>query len=211
MSPSTTTERDTSRPRIAGEREEEILDAAVSLLLEVGYDRVTMDAVALRAKASKATLYRRWDSKQALVVDAVIRSKRAAQTAAPDTGSLRGDLIATFCSGHGHATGESTRILAAVLTAVHTDADFGHAFRTRFLAPKLEVMRGIYERAAARGELAPGLDVSLVGPALAGIILHRTYVLGEDITPDLVTRVVDQIILPAATGRPSLRHHQENA
>ena len=53
------------RPRVEGDREQEILDAALEVLGEVGYDRLTMDAVAQRAKASKATLYRRWNSKAA--------------------------------------------------------------------------------------------------------------------------------------------------
>lgn len=190
-----------TRPRVEGDREEEILDAAVHLLHRVGYDRLTMDAVAKQAHASKATLYRRWESKQSLVVDALIRSKQAAVVADPDTGSLRGDLLGLFCHSHGlvaHST------LAAVMTAIQTDPVFAREFRARFLAPKLAVMRAIFDRASRRGELAPGVDPALVGPALAGILLHRRYVLGEDVTPSVVVRVVDQIILPAATGcRPS--------
>ena len=58
-----------SRPRIEGDREVEILDAALEVLADVGYDRLTMDAVAQRAKASKATLYRRWNGKVSLVID----------------------------------------------------------------------------------------------------------------------------------------------
>ena len=65
------------RPRVAGDREDEILDATLDLLLDVGYDRLTMDAVARRARASKATLYRRWDDKPSLVVDAMVRAKQA--------------------------------------------------------------------------------------------------------------------------------------
>ena len=115
---------ESTRPRVEGEREAEILDAAVEILIEHGYDRLTMDAVALRAKASKATLYRRWTSKQTLVVDAVIRSKKSVDPAEVDTGSLRGDLIGTFC-GHGGITErDSTLLLAAVITALHTDAEF---------------------------------------------------------------------------------------
>ena len=83
----------TLRPRIEGEREAEILDAALELLASSGYDRLTMDAVASAAKASKATLYRRWDTKAELVVDALSRAKGAPQLEPIDTGSLRGDLI----------------------------------------------------------------------------------------------------------------------
>lgn len=195
-----------SRPRVEGDREGEILDAAVHLLHQVGYDRLTMDAVARHAHAGKATLYRRWESKQSLVVDALIRSKHAAPTEDPDTGSLRGDLIGLFCTGHGLVASST---LAAVMTAIQTDPAFGREFRERFLAPKRAVMRAVFDRAADRGELAAGIDPELVGPALAAILLHRRYILGEDVTDAVVVRVVDQIILPAATGCPPSPSNQE--
>src|SRR3712207_6929765 len=88
------------RPRVEGAREEEILDATVDLLLEVGYDRLTMDSVAARAKAGKATLYRRWSSKQRLAGDAGKPSKRAVPGPPPGNGRLRADLVRRF-SGPG--------------------------------------------------------------------------------------------------------------
>jgi AcrR family transcriptional regulator len=186
---------------VCGAREEEILDATVAHLLEVGYDRLTMDGVAARAHASKATLYRRWASKQSLVVDAVIRSKRAVTAAPPDTGALRSDLVELFSGPGGLADHGSTRVLGAVVSALQTDPEFAAAFRSSFLQPKIGAMQDVYRRAAVRGELAPGVDPSLLGPALAGILLHRHFVLGEPLSRGLVERVVDQIIIPAATGR----------
>src|SRR5215212_6647530 len=73
----------TTRPRIEGEREAQILDAALELLREVGYDRLTMDAVASAAHASKASLYRRWGSKAQLVVDSLSRADTGFTAAAP--------------------------------------------------------------------------------------------------------------------------------
>src|SRR5690242_15651908 len=86
-----------ARPRVEGDREREILEAALEVLVDVGYDRLTMDAVATAAKASKATLYRRWNDKATLVIDALLLDK--AVPSSPDTGSLAGDLRAAFC-GH---------------------------------------------------------------------------------------------------------------
>src|SRR6187402_2003408 len=83
------------RPRIEGDREQEILVAALQVLADVGYDRLTMDAVAAKAKASKATLYRRWTNKVSLVIEALQHSK--APQDVPDTGSLREDLRLAFC------------------------------------------------------------------------------------------------------------------
>jgi len=194
--------QEAARPRVEGEREGEILDATLTLLLEAGYDRLTMDGVATRARASKATLYRRWSSKPALVVDALLRSKRSPDLHDVDTGSLRGDLLATYCGPGGMTERDNVQLLAVVMTALHTDEEFAAEFRDRFLAPKIEVSSRIYERAAARGELCPGIDLSLVGPALAGILLHRSFLLGEQVTAATIEKVVDQIILPAATGRP---------
>ena len=187
------------RPRVEGEREAEVLDAAVDLLNQVGYDRLTMDAVAAQAKAGKATLYRRWSTKAALVVDAILRSKETLQAPETDTGSLRGDLIAMAC-GHGGLCDERTsHTMAGVITALHHDPDFAEEFRTRVVQPRLEVGRRVFERARARGEITADLDLDLFAPALAGIVLHRSFVLGLPVDEKTVARVVDEIILPAAT------------
>ena len=189
------------RPRVEGDREGEILDATVELLLELGYDRLTLDRVASRARASKATLYRRWSSKQSLVIDAILRAKQPRVEAPPDTGSLRGDLLALYGGSGAWAGSSETRVLGVVLTALQVDAELAAEFRQKFLQPKVAVVREVYGRAAARGELVPGADPGLLGPALAGILLHRAYALGEPVTTELVDRVLDHVIIPAATGR----------
>jgi AcrR family transcriptional regulator len=191
-----------SRPRVEGEREAEVLDAALDLLARVGYDRLTMDAVAAEAKASKATLYRRWSTKSSLVVDAILRSKEALPAPEVDTGSLREDLVQMAC-GHGGLTdARSEQIMAGVVTAMHHDPDFAAEFRTRVIGPKIEIARTVFERAKARGEITADLDLDLMSPALAGIILHRSFVLGLPADEKTVQRVVDEIIVPAAT-RPA--------
>jgi AcrR family transcriptional regulator len=190
------------RPRVEGEREAEILDAAVALLGCVGYDRLTMDAVAAEAKASKATLYRRWSTKAALVVDAILQSKEALQVPDVDTGSLRGDLIATACAHGGLSDERTARTLAGVVTALHHDPEFAAEFRTRVVAPKLASSRAMFERARNRGEITADRDLDLLAPALAAIVMHRSFVLGLPVDDKTVARVVDEIILPAATSRP---------
>jgi AcrR family transcriptional regulator len=187
------------RPRVEGEREAQILDAATALLARVGYDRMTMDAIAAEAKAGKATLYRRWSTKSSLVVDAILRSKEALQVPDVDTGSLREDLIAMACSHGGLSDDRSAQVMAGIITALHHDPDFASEFRTRVVQPKLDASRVIFERARARGEITADLDLDLLSPALAGIILHRSFVLGLAADDKTVTKVVDEIILPAAT------------
>ena len=188
-----------ARPRVEGERESEILDAALELLARVGYDRMTMDAVSAQAKASKATLYRRWATKSSLVVDALLRTKEALQTPEVDTGSLRDDLVTMACCPGGLTDVRSANLMAGVVTALHHDPEFAEEFRTRVLGPKIERARRIFERARARGEISADLDLDLLAPALSGIILHRSFVLGQAADEKTVARVVDEIIVPAAT------------
>lgn len=198
----------TARPRVEGDREVEILEATLDVLADVGYDRLTMDAVATRAKASKATLYRRWTNKVSLVIDALLLTKGAPEV--PDTGTLRGDLLAAYCGFEGHAglmDLKQTAIFSSIITALPRDPEFAAAFREHVLGPKIAVSAAIYANAKARGEVREDLDVSLFGPALAGICLHRMYVLGEVPDQAQITRLIDQIIIPAATN-PS--HLKEN-
>lgn len=187
------------RPRVEGEREAQILDAALVLLSQVGYDRLTMDAVATEAKASKATLYRRWATKATLVVDALLQTTQALQAPDVDTGSLREDLVQMACC-HGGLTDErSAQVMAGIVTALHHDPEFAAEFRSRVLRPKIDVARRMFERARVRGEITADIDLDLLSPALAGIILHRSFVLGLAADDKTVTKVVDEIILPAAT------------
>jgi AcrR family transcriptional regulator len=183
------------RPRVEGDREQEILDAALDVLADMGYDRLTMDAVAHRAKASKATLYRRWNSKATLVVEALARTKTTPPI--PDTGHLRTDLLTAFCGMGGLTDHDTTATLGAVLTAVSTDPEFAAEFRRQVVAPKAAVSRTVFERARDRGELRADVDLDIVVPALAGIVLHRVFIFGEHPDASLVERAIDQIILPA--------------
>jgi Tetracyclin repressor-like, C-terminal domain/Bacterial regulatory proteins, tetR family len=188
------------RPRVEGDREQEILDATLTVLAETGYDRLTMDAVATEAKASKATLYRRWSSKPDLVVEAVCSHKE--QPVVPDTGTLRGDLIEGYCGLGGVTDPRSMAVLAAVVTAMARDEEFAAIYRRDFIGPKQAAMRVVLDRAVARGEIGDDVDLDLIAGALPGIVLHRVFLLGDTATPDLVARVIDQIILPALTHRP---------
>jgi AcrR family transcriptional regulator len=198
------------RPRVEGDREDEILEATLELLLEVGYDRLTMDAVAKQAKASKATLYRRWESKPALVIDALIKAKDMPDPEPIDTGSLRGDLIATFCGKHGMTHSRASSVMGALITAVSTDQEFAERFRADFVAPKMAATQAIYDRAVERGEIPAHVDVEILGPALAGVVLHRMYVLGQAPDDATVERVVDHLILPAVRNAPAptSSHHR---
>jgi AcrR family transcriptional regulator len=186
-----------SRPRIEGEREAQILDATLVLLRETGYDRLTMDAVASAAHASKASLYRRWGSKARLVVDAVHRADSGFAGPPPETGTLRGDLLAAACGAGGLLDQLPVQLMAALVTALHHHPDLAAAFEESFLRPRLRAARELFERAGARGELRADVDLDLVLDVLPGVVLHRVFLRGEQPTRELITRVVDAVVLPA--------------
>lgn len=188
------------RPRVEGGREEEILDATVEVVAELGYDRLTMDAVATAAKASKATLYRRWSTKAELVVDAVSRAKGCLVPDDVDTGNLRDDLLALACEEGGFTSEMPMSVMAGLLTALHRDPDLQTAFKERFLAPRVEVVNKVYARAVERGEIAADVDIQLLSQTLPALIIHHAFILGIEPTDELIVRVIDHLILPAARG-----------
>jgi len=202
MTPPTASSEAGTRPRVEGDREQQIFDATLDVLADVGYDRLTMDAVAGAARASKATLYRRWSSKAQLVIDALISVK--GPHTSPDTGTLREDLLLAYCGMGGLTDQKQLSILASVITAIARDEDFALAFRRDFIGPKAELSGQIFARAQARGEIREDLDLDLIIPALPGIVLHRQFLLGELPDTAFITRVIDQIIMPAVNaGQPT--------
>jgi len=201
----------TRRPRVEGDRENEILDAAVRVLGNVGYDRLTMDTVALEAKASKATLYRRWQNKAALVVDAVSRAKGMPAPDAATTGSLREDLVASWCGRGGWSSTLPMSVMCGLMTALHTDEELASAFRAGFLGPRQAVARRVFEAARDRGEIASGVDLDLMMSLLPAICVQQELVLNRSVDDDFVLRVIDSVVLPACTHQTaadSAQSHQ---
>lgn len=183
------------RPRVAGDREFEVLEATIEVLNEVGYDRLTMDAVAARAKASKATLYRRWTGKPALVIEALVNCKAPKEI--PDTGTLRGDLLAAVSRPESQESNPWSASMGAVMTALAHDPDFAEEFRRQIIGPKLAYLRVPFERAQERGEIRNDVDLDLITQAINGIMLHRRFVLGLDTGPAVAAKLLDELILPA--------------
>ena len=189
-----TTTEPTTRPRITGAREDAIFDATLALLREVGYDRLTMDAVAAAARAGKASLYRRWRTKGELVVDALTRCE---PVTAADTGSVRGDLLGLACNRGGRVDQAQVGVMASLMTAMHHDHELRTAFEQRFLEPRLAAARAAFTRGMARGEIHPDADVDLLVDILPSMVMHRLLLRGQHPTPELLERIVDHVVLPA--------------
>jgi len=176
-------------------RDVAICDATLALLLEVGYDRMSMDAVAARAHASKATIYRRWPGKQELVLDAV-KARGVGLTVAEDTGSLRGDLVATYRSAvHGSAADDAD-LIAGVLRAMRTAPELADCVRSQVIESKCDVSRIIVARAVARGELPAETDPLIMHEVASALWFHRVLVVGGPVDDAFIAHVVDDVLMP---------------
>jgi AcrR family transcriptional regulator len=176
-------------------RDVAICDATLALLLEVGYDRMSMDAVAARAHASKATIYRRWPGKQELVLDAV-KARGVGLTVAEDTGSLRGDLVATYRSAvHGSAADDAD-LIAGVLRAMRTAPELADCVRSQVIESKCDVSRVIVTRAVARGELPSDTDPLILHEVASALWFHRVLVVGGPVDDAFIAHVVDDVLMP---------------
>jgi AcrR family transcriptional regulator len=183
--------------RLGGGREQAILRAAYELLAEVGYAGLRLDAVAARAKASKATLYRHWRGKPQLVADA-IRVCHAAGEAIPDTGTLRGDLVCWFGAMAEATAGEDGPLLAGLVMAMHTDPELATELRA-LRSSKGPVARLICARAEARGELRPGYNPELIDEIVPGQLFMHRFAWGGPLDAAFIDHLVDDIILPLLT------------
>ncbi|GGP44012.1 TetR/AcrR family transcriptional regulator [Saccharothrix coeruleofusca] len=186
------------RPRDAS-RDDALRQAALEVMAEVGYRALTMDAVASRARAGKATIYRRWESKLDLVIDTC--TQLASQNLPePDTGSLAGDLREFLSSLAAFLSGPVGKAAQALVGELPHEPELATAFRETFLIAQRDVLRRILERADHRGELRPeaprGLAVELAGAAL----IYRLMLTGDPLDVAFVERVVDQVLLPLVAG-----------
>lgn len=195
---------DDEKPRLGRKRDHTrdptILGAALDVLAETGYDRMTVDMVAARAKAGKATLYRRWPSKAELVIEAVacLKATGIDFAAPPDTGTLRGDLIAMVKSSSDRDNERKLKVMAGIVSMVARDPELAVAAREALVEPRAAANRIIFQRAIDRGEISADVDIDtlcMIGPSLGA---YRVLILQQPVDRDFLITVIDRIILPAA-------------
>lgn len=182
---------------MTAEREAELYDAVLGLLREVGYDALTMDAVASRTRSSKATLYRQWGGKAALVVKAM-RHHKPVHIAEIDTGTLRGDLHTLARRHDDCSVEESTALMRGLAMAMHTDPDLLRAFRELLIEPELEELDQVLQRAVARGEIRednPAMDYTL--HLMVGAMATRGVIDELPPTQEYLISYIDAVVLPA--------------
>lgn len=180
-------------------RDPEILDAALAVLAETGYDAMSMDMVAARAKAGKATLYRRWPSKADLVIDAVSCMKQAQSRIEdlPDTGTLRGDLVALIRPHSMEDAERKMRVMGAVVSMLSREPGLADAVNEAITEPRARLNRALIERAIARGEVSPEVDVDTVAHISPSMTAYRTLVQRKPVDREFLIGLIDGVVLPA--------------
>ena len=187
-----------------------ILHAAAELLLERGLEAVSMDAVAQHAAVSKATIYRWWPTKEALALDALYAEWSDHGPDAPDTGSLRGDLLALLRPwARRIRSGPHASVIGTFITKANRDPRFAAEYLERLVTPRRDVAKKVFKRAAERGEIPPRVRVEVALDLLYGALYHRLLHGHLPLSDRFVTEVVDMTlngIRPApATGPHRVR------
>ena len=178
-------------------REAELLAATLQLLQQHGYERLTVDAVAATAKASKATVYRRWPSKGELVLAAFIEGCRQVSVM-PDTGTLRGDLLRLGEAITEHATRHSATI-RAVMVEVSRDPALREAMQHQFLDGRKAVIDSVLQHAVDRGEIQAAAISEELWDLLPGYLIFRSIVPNRPLTLETVQIFVDNVLIPSLT------------
>ncbi|MFJ9585556.1 TetR/AcrR family transcriptional regulator [Streptomyces acidicola] len=185
------------RSRITPEREAELYTAVLDLLREVGYDALTMDAVAARTRSSKATLYRQWGGKAELVARAM-RFSKPGGFADVDTGSLRGDLHAFIGHADDCVIEQNSALMRGLFMVVHTNPELLQAFREFLIEPEMAEFLRLIQRAVDRGEVsADNPAIGYVVHMMLGAFVTRSLLDELPPTQEFAFSYIDAVVLPA--------------
>jgi AcrR family transcriptional regulator len=199
----TTTPRPLGRPR-EQRADRAILTAAIELIAAQGVRDLHMDDVANRARVGKATIYRRYRSKDQLVTAAV--SALVSDIRVPDTGSTRADLAALMRSAvEVYGGSAEAGLMPSLVDAMSRDAELARTVREGFLEGRRAALRAVLERGVERGDLRADLDLELALDVLGGPLFYRLLITGGPIDRQLADGVVELILRGFAPAKPSRR------
>ena len=195
--------RGPGRPRDS-RRDEAILAATLAILQERGYHALTIEGVAVAAGVGRPTIYRRWPSKPALAVAALVHSSRLAVPVL-DSGSLRDDLIAV----QRHQvelmnSPDSRRVTAGLVADLANDPELAETYVSQYLAPRRATVWQVFQRGVDRGEMEADVDFAFAYDLLVGPLFMRAVVWGQPLGPEAAEDTADAVIAAfGARARPA--------
>lgn len=176
------------RPRNV-EAQKSILSASYELLLEHGFQAVTVDKIADRAQVSKATIYKWWPNKAAVVMDGFLHAATA-RLPVPDTGKTFDDILIHATNLAMFLISREGTVITELLGEGQFDAGLAEAYRARFFRPRRLEARGLLEKGIQRGELKNDLDVGVCIDLIYGPIFYRLLVTGDPLDESYVKQLV---------------------
>lgn len=182
------------RPRDAS-RDAALRSAALEVMADVGYRALTMDAVAAHARAGKATIYRRWDSKLELVIDTCTQLVQR-NIPEPDRGSIERDLEEFLSAFAGFLSGPIGKAAQALVGELPHEPELAAAFRESFLLPQRDMLRRIIDRGVERGEIRTDAPVDTVVELAGAALIHRLMLTGDPLDDRFVDRLLREALLP---------------
>ncbi len=177
------------RPR-SPESHQAIIDATFSLLEERGFLKLTIEAIAYRARVSKATIYRRWPNKSALILDLLLDTVDNIDRKCADP-SPRAELRNRLLALVEIANSAYGRNFTEIIAASHGDPELGEQFVERFLAPRQEKLSGLVKRGVELGELPPNFTPEMTLDLLYGPIFYRMMVSRQPVTAQYVEQLIN--------------------
>ncbi|WAL69255.1 TetR/AcrR family transcriptional regulator [Amycolatopsis cynarae] len=191
---------ETRSRRRGAELEQAILDAAWAELRETGYNALTIEAVAARAGTSKSVLYRRWASRAELVLAAWSR-QMPVQQGVPDTGELRGDLIALFGRIARRVDTMMSEMIAGVMGETFRHPEILAVLQEQMKnSPVRKAMDTIVARAAARGELPPLRLTPRIALLPLDLVRQEAFQCRSPVSREIAAELVDEVYLPLLRG-----------
>ena len=187
------------RPRDPS-RDGVIRAAILRLLADVGYGALTMDAVAAEAGVGKATIYRRWRTKQDLVVDTISDLNRD-DAPSPDTGSLEGDLREVMHTLVGVVNGPTGAATLSLLSTVPRHPALAEAFEKGPLAVWRQSFEQVWENAEARGEVSPAFRASVAAESISALMVQRWLLTHRPVDEAYADEVLDTVVMPLVRSR----------
>jgi AcrR family transcriptional regulator len=188
------------RPRSDASRSA-ILKAAYQMLREGGFAQFTVEGVAARAGAGKATIYRWWSNKGTLAVEAFLVAVAPRMDAIRPTEDALDDLKRTVHTAASIYRGRAGQLVRELLALGHADEETGRLLFAGYLTPRREAGLLVLHRVAAAGLLRPGVDVEVLADALWGPIFHRIIVSHSPIDRAFIDRLLDVVLEGALASR----------
>ncbi|OJV63373.1 MAG: TetR family transcriptional regulator [Clostridiales bacterium 38-18] len=177
------------RPR-SKETKSAILKAAYDLLFEIGFNKISIEGIAKKAGVSKVTIYKWWNTKGALILDAFFTFSEL-QLPVPNTGSVKEDLYQQVLNLSEFIKSEKGAILLEFIGEGQSNIEFGKEYRDRYFTPRRLISNKIIERGIERGELKRTVDSSILIDLIFAPIFYRLLITKEKVDEDYITKIID--------------------